>query len=59
MIVFCGDGAFYYHLAELETARRMGIALVVVVNNNAGFGQGLYRVRAMQGDRPGNPDELY
>ena len=58
VMVFCGDGAFYYHLAELETARRMGIALVVVVNNNAGFGQGLYRVRAMQGDRPGNPDAL-
>jgi len=58
VIVFSGDGAFYYHLAELETARRMGIALVVVVNNNAGFGQGLYRVRAMQGDRPGNPDEI-
>ena len=58
VMVFCGDGAFYYHLAELETARRMGLALVVVVNNNAGFGQGLYRVRAMQGERPGNPDEL-
>lgn len=58
VICFTGDGAFYYHLAELETARRMDIPLVVVVNNNCGFGQGLYRVRAMQGDRPGNPDAL-
>ena len=58
VVCFCGDGAFYYHLAELETARRMGIPVVVVVNNNCGFGQGLYRLRAMQGDRPGNPDEL-
>ncbi len=58
VVVFCGDGAFYYHLAELETARRMDVPVVVVVNNNACFGQGLYRVRAMQGERPGNPDEL-
>jgi acetolactate synthase-1/2/3 large subunit len=58
VICFSGDGAFYYHLAELETARRMHIPLVVIVNNNCGFGQGLYRVREMQGDRPGNPDAL-
>jgi acetolactate synthase-1/2/3 large subunit len=36
----------------------MHIPLVVIVNNNCGFGQGLYRVREMQGDRPGNPDAL-
>jgi acetolactate synthase-1/2/3 large subunit len=58
VVCFTGDGAFYYHLGELETAHRLGLPLVVVVNNNAGFGQGLYRVRAMQGDRPGNPDAL-
>ena len=58
VVCFTGDGAFYYHVGELETARRLGLPLVVVVNNNAGFGQGLYRVRAMQGDRPGNPDAL-
>jgi acetolactate synthase-1/2/3 large subunit len=58
VVCFTGDGAFYYHVGELETARRLGMPLVVVVNNNAGFGQGLYRVRAMQGDRPGNPDAL-
>jgi acetolactate synthase-1/2/3 large subunit len=40
VICFSGDGAFYYHLAELETARRRGIATVTVINNNSGFGQG-------------------
>jgi acetolactate synthase I/II/III large subunit len=58
VVCFSGDGAFYYHLAELETARRMDIPLVVVVNNNAGFGQGLYRVRAMYEGRSGDPDSL-
>ena len=58
MVCFCGDGAFYYHLPELETARRRNIPVVVVVNNNSAFGQGLPRVRAMYGDTPGDPDEI-
>jgi acetolactate synthase-1/2/3 large subunit len=58
VVCFCGDGAFYYHLPELETAVRRGIAIVVVVNNNSAFGQGLINVRRMQGNRPGNPDEI-
>ena len=58
VVCFCGDGAFYYHVGELETARRLGLPLVVVVNNNSAFGQGLVNVRRLQGGRPGNPDEI-
>jgi acetolactate synthase-1/2/3 large subunit len=36
---FCGDGAFWYHLAELETASRWGIQVITVVNNNSMLGQ--------------------
>ena len=34
VIGFCGDAGFYYHMAELETAARAGINMVVVVNTN-------------------------
>ena len=58
VVCFCGDGAFYYHLPELETARRLGIKVIVVINNNSAFAQGMANVRALQGNRPGNPDEI-
>ena len=41
VICFCGDGGFFYHLPELETARRRGIKTVTVVNNNHSLAQGL------------------
>jgi acetolactate synthase I/II/III large subunit len=58
VLCFTGDGGFYYHLAELESARRCGIAAVVVVNNNSGFGQNLTGVRHIAGNRPGRGEAL-
>jgi acetolactate synthase-1/2/3 large subunit len=38
-LCFTGDGGFYYHLAELETAVRFGINAVIVVNDNRSLNQ--------------------
>ena len=39
VVCFSGDGGFYYHLAELETAVRYGINAVIVVNDNHSLNQ--------------------
>ena len=59
VICFTGDGGFWYHLAEMETAVRHNIATITVLNNNRGFGQCLKSIRAAYGDEPGNERELY
>jgi acetolactate synthase-1/2/3 large subunit len=59
VVCFTGDGGFWYHLSELETARRCGIKTVTVVNNNHGLGQCLPPIRSLYGDRPGNRDEMF
>jgi acetolactate synthase-1/2/3 large subunit len=59
VICFTGDGGFWYHLSELETARRHNINTVTIINNNNGLAQGINDIHAMYGERPGNPEELY
>lgn len=39
VVCFTGDGAFYYHLNEMETAIRNNINTVTIINNNNGLVQ--------------------
>lgn len=59
VVVFTGDGGFYYHALELETARRWGINIVVVLNNNGGLAQGQRTINAAYGNRAGRKEELF
>ena len=54
VICFAGDGGVYYHLAEMETAARYGINLVLVVNNNGALNQEIPHFDKAYG---GDPDE--
>jgi acetolactate synthase I/II/III large subunit len=59
VICFTGDGGFWYHLSEMETACRYDINTVTIINNNNGLAQGIEDIHTVYGDRPGNPGELY
>ena len=39
VICVTGDAGLFYHLGELETARRYGLRIIVVVNNNLSMNQ--------------------
>jgi acetolactate synthase-1/2/3 large subunit len=39
VVCFTGDGGFYYHIGELETAKRYGINPVILVNNKCSLSQ--------------------
>lgn len=59
VICFTGDGGFWYHLAEMETARRFNINTVTIVNNNNGLAQGIPDIEKIYSGRTGSPEELY
>ncbi len=61
VVCFTGDGGFYYHLPELETARRRKIKTVTIVNNNKSLAQGLKNLTTSYGNTPApnRMDECY
>ncbi len=58
VVCFTGEGGFFYHMAELETASRCGINAVTVINNNHCLRQCLEGINKAYGDRPGKKEEL-
>ena len=59
VICFTGDGGFWYHIAELETALRCGINTITVVNNNHSLNQIKGGVERFYANQTGNSDELW
>jgi acetolactate synthase-1/2/3 large subunit len=59
VICFTGDGGFWYHLGELETAVRYGINTVTVINNNHSLNQEKRGNERYYAGQPGNVEELW
>ncbi|HWP59226.1 MAG TPA: thiamine pyrophosphate-binding protein [Candidatus Acidoferrales bacterium] len=60
VICFTGDGGFYYHMAELETAARFGVNVVVLVNDNHSLNQEQRIFNAAYGGRMrGRANEMW
>ena len=59
VISFTGDGGFWYHIAELETAARHSINAVILVNNNRALNQNKRGDDLAYQGFPGSPAELY
>src|SRR5205823_4972965 len=59
VLCFTGDGGFYYHVAELETAARYGINVVVLVNDNQSMNQEIRPFNAAYGGRQDSGFEMW
>jgi acetolactate synthase-1/2/3 large subunit len=59
VVCFTGDGGFWYHLAEMETAMRYGINTITVINNNHSLNQEKVGNERYYAGQPGNSDELW
>jgi acetolactate synthase I/II/III large subunit len=60
VLLFSGDGGFWYHLAELETAVRCGINAVLLINNNRSLNQEIDIYKdAYGGQLEGRHEELW
>ena len=59
VVCFTGDGGFWYHLTEIETASRRDIKTVTIVNNNSCFRQCIRGIDKAYGDSPGNKQDMY
>jgi acetolactate synthase-1/2/3 large subunit len=60
ILLFTGDGGFWYHLSELETALRWGLNVTVLVNDNQSLNQGIWpNTNAYGGKLSGKHGELW
>ena len=59
VICFTGDGGFWYHIGELETASRYGIPAIIVVNDNHSLNQDRRGDERAYEGRAGNSDEIW
>lgn len=59
IVCFCGDGAFWYHIGELETQMRHNITSVTVINNNGGYGQCRPNILKAYGENSGKHEDLW
>jgi acetolactate synthase-1/2/3 large subunit len=59
VVCFTGDGGFYYHAGELETAARYGINAVILVNNNFSLNQDMRPFNAAYGGQQTEGFEMW
>jgi acetolactate synthase I/II/III large subunit len=59
VVCFTGDGGFFYHATELETAARYGINAVILVNNNFSLNQDMRPFNAAYGGKQHEGFEMW